>query len=378
MQTNLFIPKKIHIGFQERDDTYTGKLAYIIYEDEKGQLRKKESWNGWCDSDIEKIVLDNTPAKFVLNKGVQRNGYWGSGRSVIRIYDERDFEFEINIDNLIGILMHSDLSKRDIQQECVFAWAGKDLVLLPTNSEEYEQSLQYTAKQSLKISSKELIKGYTYGQKKNNDIYVYMGFYDFYEFNYNQEQKSYGKKHVFYNLSSKLFSCPSIGTFSNVVSSEIHTDFATFNENLFKSNHLHKFESIELSNTHPVNGHGYHMKFFKEFNNQIYSFSYYSGYNNISIYSILNSFQKVSIDTESDNFKIDVYGKLEISELELLLKDLDLNYDIKRTNSHYNRNFDIKGNVADLSTKDLKNTFKNKKWFCNLNVVSQNGSYPIY
>ena len=39
-----FIPKKIKVGYQDRDDTYTGKLAYVIYYDEKGKLRKENSW----------------------------------------------------------------------------------------------------------------------------------------------------------------------------------------------------------------------------------------------------------------------------------------------------------------------------------------------
>lgn len=47
MKSNLYIPKKIHVGFQKRSDTYTGKLAYVIYEDEKGVLRKQGSWDGW-------------------------------------------------------------------------------------------------------------------------------------------------------------------------------------------------------------------------------------------------------------------------------------------------------------------------------------------
>ena len=38
MKTNIFIPTKINVGFQERKDTYTSKLAYVIYFDEKGKL----------------------------------------------------------------------------------------------------------------------------------------------------------------------------------------------------------------------------------------------------------------------------------------------------------------------------------------------------
>ena len=38
MKSNIFIPKKINVGYQNRSDTYTGKLAYVIYYDEKGSV----------------------------------------------------------------------------------------------------------------------------------------------------------------------------------------------------------------------------------------------------------------------------------------------------------------------------------------------------
>jgi hypothetical protein len=37
MKNNLFIPKKIKVGFQNRTDTYTGKLGYVIHQDENGK-----------------------------------------------------------------------------------------------------------------------------------------------------------------------------------------------------------------------------------------------------------------------------------------------------------------------------------------------------
>ena len=38
----LFIPEKMKVGFQNRDGTYNGKLAYIIYFYKKGVLRKEK------------------------------------------------------------------------------------------------------------------------------------------------------------------------------------------------------------------------------------------------------------------------------------------------------------------------------------------------
>jgi hypothetical protein len=57
MQMN--IPKVINVGFNKRNDTYTGKLAYVTYTDEKGVLRKETSWLGWSDSKIDKETFDN-------------------------------------------------------------------------------------------------------------------------------------------------------------------------------------------------------------------------------------------------------------------------------------------------------------------------------
>ena len=38
MKNNIFMPDKIRVGYQKREGTYTGKLAYVIYYDEKGKL----------------------------------------------------------------------------------------------------------------------------------------------------------------------------------------------------------------------------------------------------------------------------------------------------------------------------------------------------
>ena len=222
MNSNMFIPSKLKIGFCERSDTFTKKLAYVIYYDEKGKLRKQSSWESWRDKNIEAIEIDNNPTTgYVLNKGVRRDGYWGSGRSVIRIYDPRDFEFEIDVSNLIGLLSHSDVLKREIQQECVFAWWGTELVLLPTNSVEYQESQKYTEKQSQKISAKTLIKGARYVKKKSASTFIYIGYENWYAFEWGDNNYSSlvykGKKHVFYSENRSGFCIDSVGTFASCV-----------------------------------------------------------------------------------------------------------------------------------------------------------------
>ena len=77
---SIYIPKKIKVGYQDRSDTYTGKLAYVIYYDEKNKLRKEKSWNGWRDNTIDPNDFDNEPTRgFVLNKKVgDYGGSWAN------------------------------------------------------------------------------------------------------------------------------------------------------------------------------------------------------------------------------------------------------------------------------------------------------------
>lgn len=91
MKSTIFIPKKINVGYQERSSTYTGKLAYIIYYDEKGVLRKENSWNSWRTKELGNNVYDNIPTEgFVLNKkaGDYYSG-WGNHRQAYsrKIFD---------------------------------------------------------------------------------------------------------------------------------------------------------------------------------------------------------------------------------------------------------------------------------------------------
>jgi hypothetical protein len=46
MNSKLFIADKFKVGFNLRDDTYTGKLGYVIGYDGK-KWRKEPSWESW-------------------------------------------------------------------------------------------------------------------------------------------------------------------------------------------------------------------------------------------------------------------------------------------------------------------------------------------
>lgn len=217
----LFMPETLKVGFKRRNDTFDGKLSFIIYYDEKNVLRKEQSWNSWRDEKIEPIDINNVPTKgFIINKSVQRNNYhFGSGRSMTRIYDPRGFEFEISSDNLHGIIDHSNILMNEIEVECVYAWDRTDLILLPVNSQQYKDSVVHTNKRNAKsISAKELVVGCEYSMRKEDRNVIYLGKYiytysndvlkDYYGslncFNHSIYRTA-GKVNVFYDSNKETF-----------------------------------------------------------------------------------------------------------------------------------------------------------------------------
>lgn len=254
----IFIPTKCRVGFQERDDTFAKKLAYVIYYGPKGDLRKEISWESWrhrpgkgmgYDGRGSKPTVDVTPydfenvptSGFILNKGHTRYAWshFGSKTTVIRIYDPRGIEFEISPENLVALMMHTDCSKREIQGDLVYAWCGGNLMLLPCSSEEYKDATSYTSLQNMRVSAKDLKEGYTY-ITKNEEHLVYLGRHMWYTAtdSYKDSAKREGaKKHIFCDNDGKNYkpvtSIPSI--ISKQISDGCHDEYANWVDAFLKT-----------------------------------------------------------------------------------------------------------------------------------------------
>lgn len=218
MKSNIFIPKTIKVGYQHREDTYTKKLAYVIYYDQKGVLRKETSWKGWIHDKVtpssrrnpetgqwERIELpaiepqdfENVPTEgFVLNKKVGGDRYsWNPRQTYTRVYDPRGFEFEITIPNLLYILENTNSIKgKGLEGKFVYGWDGKELVLIPEEAPELEAIKEFTEMQAVSFSKKDLIPGHVYLTKTNVEV-MYMGHFTEYSSN-GTPLKS--KKHFFF------------------------------------------------------------------------------------------------------------------------------------------------------------------------------------
>jgi len=183
------VPKTITVGFNERSDTYTKKLAYIIYTDAKGVLRKEKSWEGWRDKKINPETYDNEAMSgFVLNKKVGGNNYsWNPRNTYVRVFDPRGFEFEISVPNLLFILQEtSSIKGKGLEGEFVYAWDGAELVLLPTTCQEYKDSAAFTTLQTKKITKNDIKEGMIY-LNKDNDRVMYLGRHDWTTYNSSYE-----------------------------------------------------------------------------------------------------------------------------------------------------------------------------------------------
>jgi hypothetical protein len=194
---NLLIPQFLKVGFQERAGTYTNKLGFIIYK--KGKVWAQEkSWEGWRHKPdtilndyhpetrsytkrlvegVEPIEFENVPIEgWVLNKkaGGTSSG-WNKRNTYARVWDPRGWEFEITLDNLLFILECTDcVMGKGLIGEFVYSWDGKNIVLLPKNTPDWEACQEYTSLKTKKFNPNKMILGKTYLNSRSEKI-VFLG-----------------------------------------------------------------------------------------------------------------------------------------------------------------------------------------------------------
>ncbi|HID0768046.1 TPA: hypothetical protein ACXDAZ_002575 [Clostridium botulinum] len=350
MNNNIFIPKKINVGFQEREDTYTGKLSYIIYFDEKGKLRKEASWNNWRNKNIDNIIFENVPTEgFVINKHV--GGYssgWNHRNSYIRIYDPRDFEFEISVENLLYILENCTSEKgKGLIGQFIYGWDGKDLVLISCNSPDYKEIKEYNqiVHENKSIKAKDLIIGATY-KTKNNEELIYMGKFD--EYNYTGESE--GKKFWFYNREASYTKFETMKTipknkFIHIVNSDCCNDYAgLFNE---LECYYHYSPIDESRDEYKY----YELDYFKEVMNEVLSKNYW--WSGLRVYCDLgdNILTVVTIERKDKNSKDLLKATKKLIKIEKHKTSWSFN--------EYER--EVKYDELIMETKSLEELFKKLK-----------------
>jgi hypothetical protein len=262
LSNQMFIPSKIKVGYQNRTDTYTQKLAYVIYFDEKGKLRKEASWEGWRDKKLIPNEFQNDPITgFVLNKevGGVRNSWssWNKRNEYVRVYDPRDFEFEISVSNLLFILQETSAIKgKGLDGEFVYAWNGTELVLLPVGCEEYKDCQDYTNRKGKKVSKEEIKEGFLYVLKDGSNV-MYLGRFPFNQMSWRSiKDDSYnfnpiGKRHVFLELNTDenegpYFVDSGFTKVAECISTTASSDFANARDYFLKSKYYAGIASVQV------------------------------------------------------------------------------------------------------------------------------------
>ena len=126
---------------------------------------------------IKPYEFDNIPIEgFVLNKkaGGTKNG-WNARQTYCRVYDPRGFEIELSIPNLLYILENTNSIKgKGLEGKFVYGWDSKNLVLIPENSPEYKDMVEFSDMQNTNIKKSELILGGIFIDSMN-EKWTYLG-----------------------------------------------------------------------------------------------------------------------------------------------------------------------------------------------------------
>ena len=169
----LNIPDKLLVGFKNN----SSKLSYVTYYKQDNTIAKEKSWNSWRNKDIPYNEFENTPVTGIIIEGGGGGGYsWSRRKAYCQIIDPRGFELQISYENLLFILeKHLYDPVNGFTGEFLYGWDGLNIVLVPTDSDDYKYSKQVDNEKS--YQPKECTIGSIYVNPKSpNTKYVFLGF----------------------------------------------------------------------------------------------------------------------------------------------------------------------------------------------------------
>ncbi len=213
--TTVKIPEKHYVAMQARSSecpvgflvpwgTDAAAIKRMATADDWAQGR---SWGKQKDVSIEpKTINNDLMSGFTLANDALRHGQSGS---FWRIVDPRGFELEINAENMANVIRLTTIENGEILSRCVWARRGANNVLLPEESEEYQDALRNTARVKTSVS----IRDVNIGDKvllQNGEEIVYLGkLYTIFQ-SYGDEGKKEGEWIQFANKKRHYFYAESI------------------------------------------------------------------------------------------------------------------------------------------------------------------------
>lgn len=167
----ISIPDKVKVGFQKRGNALTNMLGFVVEQDKKG-WKQSVAWERWRNHEIEPLIMDNIPKTgYVINKSLTHQPFssFGNPRTKVRVHCPDGFEIEISTENLIEILEVSNISKKLIDSECVLGWFGREIWLIPIDTEIYRQYLKVKQEKEEKELLKNSVKKVSEKKVKTQD-----------------------------------------------------------------------------------------------------------------------------------------------------------------------------------------------------------------
>lgn len=176
----ITIPPQYYVGVAPTFDKDSLPTGFATPDGTDAAAKKrKETVNRWVSgcrkgTPNQSIVLENIPRQgFAVSRSIRRSGSWNSN-VVWRIEDPAGFELEISSGNFAEILSQTTIVNGAIQGNCIWAREGSNNILLPENSERYNEAINFTKLSSQQISAKNLKPGVVL-VGKNAVEYVYIG-----------------------------------------------------------------------------------------------------------------------------------------------------------------------------------------------------------
>lgn len=155
------IPQIIYAGFRIRptnrnqrtsDGGKNVALAFVTYQNQKGELQHKEAFDRWRDTDIPRIPFDNVPTAEMVITGFATR--YSTSNKLIRVEDPRGFQVEITVENFINMIQNITIENSVVKDECAWGWSGGKLMLFKVGSDEYleaKANFDYDGQKSIPI-----------------------------------------------------------------------------------------------------------------------------------------------------------------------------------------------------------------------------------
>lgn len=167
-------PSDLYVGFRLDQETLTGFMTPAGTDSSaKKRIKSVQDWvrsgrqsynwqtKEYDDSGVkDPESYKNEPLQnFVIERRLNRGGSWHGSQDKWKIDDPRGFQLEISGSNLQKIIEYCEIKNGVIQQECIWARLGSNNILVPVNSEIYENTLKNTVRISKSVSLKDMMPG---------------------------------------------------------------------------------------------------------------------------------------------------------------------------------------------------------------------------